>query len=174
MPDPAERPPIATQPISLVLVAHNAAADIEAVVKAWTHQLDALARKYEILIVNDGSTDDTSILADMLQGQNHRVRALHHATPLGIGAALRSGIAAAQHPLLAYTTCDRQYQAGEIKRLLDLIDKVDLVTGYRLWLPVPPLLRALGRVYRIFVRVLFGVPLDPLPCWLGDRGQVKR
>src|SRR5205823_9749889 len=55
MPEPAERPPIATQPISLVLVAHNAAADIEGVVKSWTTQLDALARPYEILIVDDGS-----------------------------------------------------------------------------------------------------------------------
>ena len=44
MPEPAERPPIATQPISLVLVAHNAAADIEGVVKSWTTQLDGLAR----------------------------------------------------------------------------------------------------------------------------------
>src|SRR5204863_8327961 len=63
---------------------------------------------------------------------------------------------------------------GEFKRLLDKIDKVDLVTGYRLWLPVPPLLRVLGRIYRGFVRVVFGIPLEPLPAWLGDHGQRKR
>src|SRR5207247_11064353 len=102
MPDPAERPPIASEPISLVLVAHNAAAEVEAVTAAWHTQLGGLARPYEILLVNDGSTDDTALLADMLAAKNPRVRVIHHTTRLGFGVALRSGFAAAQHPLLAY------------------------------------------------------------------------
>src|SRR5438105_6139370 len=117
MPEPAERPPIATQPISLVLVAHNAAADIEGVVKSWRAQLDGLARPYEILLVNDGSTDDTTMLADMLAAKNPRLRVIHHTTRLGFGVALRSGFAAAQYPLLAYTTCDKQYDPADFKRL---------------------------------------------------------
>ncbi len=174
MPDPAERPPIAASPLSLILVAHNAAAEVEAVVKAWAVQLDALSRPYEILLVDDGSNDDTPVLTDLLADQSKRVKALHHASPQGFGAALRSGLAAAKHPLLAYCTCDRQYQPGELKRFLEMIDKVDLVTGYRQWLPVPRLLKVLGTVWRGLVRVLFGIPLEPLPCWLGDRGQQKR
>jgi glycosyltransferase involved in cell wall biosynthesis len=174
MPEPAERPLIATQPISLVLAAHNAAADVEVVVAEWHTVLDGLVRPYEIILVNDGSTDDTTMLADLLASRFSRLRVIHHAFRQGFGAALRSGIAAAQHPLLAYTTCDKQYLPAELKRLLDSIDKVDLVTGYRQWLRVPQLLRGLGLVYRIFVRVIFGIPLEPLPCWLGDKGQVKR
>jgi glycosyltransferase involved in cell wall biosynthesis len=174
MPDPVERPPIATQPISLILVAHNAAADLEVVLAAWHAVLDPLGRPCEIILVDDGSTDDTPTLADLLAGQHPQLHVIHHPTRQGFGAALRSGLAKAQHALLTYTTCDKQYHPGELLRLLDLIDKVDLVTGYRLWLRVPPVLRALGRVYRLFIRVLFGIPLEPLPCWLGDKGQIKR
>jgi glycosyltransferase involved in cell wall biosynthesis len=174
MPDVAERPPIATQPISVLLIAYNAAVDVEAVVTAWRSVLEALQRPFEIILVNDGSTDDTAMLVDILASEQPRLQVVHHATRLGFGAALRSALAKAQYPLLAYTTCDKQYDPADFKRLLELIDKVDLVTGLRQWLPVPRGLRALGRIYRILIRVLFGIPLDPLRCWLGDRGQIKR
>jgi len=174
MPDNTDRLPIANQPLSLVLVACNAAADIESVVAAWNVQLDTLGRATEIIVVDDGSTDETSALASKLAAQNKRVRFIHHPTRLGFGDALKSGFAAAKHPLLAYTTCDRQYQPADLKLFLDQIDKVDLVTGYRQWLSVPGGLRTLGWIYRLAIRVLFGVPLDPLPSWLGDHGQRKR
>src|SRR5262249_42578980 len=102
------------------------------------------------------------------------LRVLHHVAPLGFGAALRAGVAAARQPLLATSTGDRQYQPADLRGLLERIDKVDLVTGYRCWRPVPRLLRWLGAVYRLAVRVLFGISLEPLPCWLGEQGQKKR
>jgi glycosyltransferase involved in cell wall biosynthesis len=174
MPDVVERPPIAKEPISLILVAHNAAADLDVVLRAWSSFLDSLIRPFEIILVNDGSTDETPTVADMLASRSSRLRIIHHTTRQGFGAALRSGMPVAQYPLLAYSTCDRQYQPTDLQRHLDLIDKVDLVIGYRNWLPVPPLWQVLGKIYRGLVRVLFGIPLEPLPCWLGDHGQLKR
>ena len=169
-----ERPAIATAPLTLVLVACNAGADIEAVVAAWVEQLQTRKQDWEIILVNDGSTDDTQIRADILTSRYERFRVIHLASRLGFGGAIRSGISAAKNPLLAYTTCDLQYQPGQLKLFLEQIDKVDLVTGYRLWQPVPPLVRWLGRCWRIGLRVLFGISLEPLPCWLGDNGQRKR
>jgi dolichol-phosphate mannosyltransferase len=174
MSEPTSRLPIASQPLSMVLVACNVAADIESVVATWNVQLDALNRSAEIILVDDGSTDETPALADKIATQNKRVRVFHHPTRQGFGDALRTGIAAAKHPLVAHTTCDRQYQPAELKLFLEHIDKVDVVTGYRQWLPVPPTLRFMGRIYRLAIRVLFGVPLEPLPSWLGDHGQRKR
>jgi glycosyltransferase involved in cell wall biosynthesis len=147
---------------------------MEAVVADWIDLLEARALPYEIILVDDGSTDSTPMLADLLTSRFPHIRVLHHASRLGFGAALRSGLAAARHPLLAYSTCDRQYQPADLKRFLELIDKVDLVTGYRLWLPTPPLVRWLGWIYRMVMRVAFGVSLEPRPCWLGDDGQKKR
>src|SRR5437868_6255609 len=119
MPDAAERPPIAKEPISLILVAHNAGADFETVLRAWTSFLDSLKRPYEILLVNDGSTDETAANADQLAARSSRLRVVHHATRQGFGAALRSALPLAQYPLLATSTCDKQYQPTDLQRHLD-------------------------------------------------------
>jgi glycosyltransferase involved in cell wall biosynthesis len=174
MPEPDLRTAISHESISLVLLACNASAHVEALLGEWSDILDGLKRPCEIILVDDGSTDATPAMADALASRFPQLRVLHHASRMGMGAALRSGIAAARYPLLAYTTCDRQYQPGDLQRLLEAIDKVDLVIGYRLWLQTPPLLRRLGSIYRGAVRVLFGIPLDPLPSWLGHGGQKKR
>jgi hypothetical protein len=99
---------------------------------------------------------------------------VRHPQPRGPGAALRSGLAVATKPLLFYTTADRQYQPADLKRLLAEIDKVHLVSGFRLWQPVPRLLRWLGRGGRLLLRVLLGLSLDPLPGWLGGREYLYR
>jgi glycosyltransferase involved in cell wall biosynthesis len=174
MPEPVPHPPIRHEPLSLLLIACNVAVSMEAVVADWIGLLEGRALPYEIVVVDDGSTDSTPMLADLLASRFSHIRVLHHASRQGFGAALRSGLAAARHPLLAYTTCDRQYLPADLKRFLELIDKVDLVTGYRLWLPTPPLVRWLGWLYRFFMRVVFGITLEPRPCWLGDNGQKKR
>src|SRR5438094_2136039 len=129
--DAAARPPIATEPLSVVLPAHNAAADVEEVVRSWVAVGDELKRSCEILIVDDGSTDDTVTRADNLALQFPELHVLRHATRRGLGAALRTGIAAAKHPLLFYTLGNKQYQPADLKRLLEHIDKADVVTGYR-------------------------------------------
>src|SRR5437868_5779695 len=99
MPEHPELPPIAQEPISLVLPVWNETSVLEEVVKGWTAYLDGLNRDYEILVVDDGSTDGTGPLVDILAQQSSRVRPFHHETHRGIGAALATGIAAARYPL---------------------------------------------------------------------------
>jgi hypothetical protein len=69
--------------------------------------------------------------------------------------------------LLFCSTCDRQYEPEDLKKLLAEIDKVDLVTGFRVSRPMPLGLRALGFLYRALIRILFGVSLEKRPAWLG-------
>jgi hypothetical protein len=99
--------------------------------------------------------------------REQRVCFLRHATRQGSGAALRTGLAAARHPLLLTATCDPQFQPGDLPKLLEEMDKVHLVAGYRVWQRVPWPLRWLGRLYRVAVRLLLANPLEPLPGWLG-------
>jgi glycosyltransferase involved in cell wall biosynthesis len=174
MPDPCERPPIAGAPLSAVLLAYNEGPTFEEVVTAWLAYLNGLQREYEILLVDDGSTDETGAWADALAGRYPRLQVLHHDRRRGFGAALRTGIAAARHPLVFYTTCDRQYEPSDLKVLFDLINQVDLVTGIRVWQPVPGWLRFLDGLYRRIARVVFGVPLEPRKVWLGWSGLGRR
>jgi glycosyltransferase involved in cell wall biosynthesis len=174
MPDLKPLPPIADQPISTILLAHNDEAHLEAVVAEWITLLDGLKREYELLLVDDGSTDRTAVIADSITSRFGQLRVLRHDEHRGKGAALRTGLAAATKPLVFYTTADRQYQPADFKRLLAEIDKVHLVSGFRCWQPVPPVLRWLGRAWRLFLRVFLSLTPEPLPGWLGWREHLYR
>jgi glycosyltransferase involved in cell wall biosynthesis len=174
MPDLPPLPPIAGQPLSVVLLAHNEEPHLEAVVGEWAALLDGLGRDYELILVDDGSSDRTGEMAQALTAQLGRLRVLRHAEHRGAGAALRTGLAEARQPLFFYTTCDRQYEPADLKRLLAEIDKVHLISGFRRWQPVPLGLRGLGVAYRVLLRVFFGFAPEPLPGWLGGREHLYR
>ena len=78
MPEPAKRPAIATEALSLVLPVHNAGADLDALVSPWVDFLERRQRPYEVLLVNDGSTDDTAARADELAQKWPALRCFNH------------------------------------------------------------------------------------------------
>jgi glycosyltransferase involved in cell wall biosynthesis len=164
-------PPVRNEPISLVLTARNDAAHLEGIVAAWAAELDSLGSEYEILLVDDGSTDETPRLAGGLTSRFPRLRLLGHTAPRGSGAALRTALPAVRHPLLLTAPADPQYEPTSLKALLERIDDAHLVVGHRVWQPVPLPLRVLGFGARVFLRVLFDLPSDPTPGWLGARGE---
>lgn len=168
MPDLPPLPPIALDPLSVVLLAHNAEGHLEEVVNGWLTFLNGLGREYELLLVDDGSTDRTAELA----ARSPRVRLLRHASPQGIGAALRTGVAEARYSLLAHAPCDRQFRPDDLKRLLAEIDKSHLVSAYRVMQPVPAWLRYPGRVLRFLINRLFAVSLEEGPGWLGWKAHL--
>ena len=152
-----------------MLLAHNDEAHAESVLEAWCKQLDQLQRDYEVIVVDDGSRDRTAEIVSRVGQEQPRVKLVRHQQPQGDGAALKSGLAESRHPLLFYSTCDRQYLPVDLHLLLAEIDKVHLVSGYRRWQPVPHVLQGVGRLWRIAMRLLFSVTFEPLPGWLGTR-----
>ena len=89
--------------LSYFFPAHNEAENLRALVAEALATLPALAARFEIVIVDDGSRDATPAIAEELAAAHPEVRAVHHRTNLGYGAALRTGFAAAQYELLAFT-----------------------------------------------------------------------
>jgi hypothetical protein len=156
------------------LIAHNAAADVEALLAEWLAQLEGIGRDYEVLLVDDGSADDTAARASAVAERHPKVRVVRHDFPQGEGAALRTALPLARHPLLFYTLCRPCYQPAYLPRLFEHIDKVHVISGYRAGLPVPRTLRSLGWLWRLFCRVVFSNPQTPLPGWLGWKGQAGR
>src|SRR5216110_3456421 len=114
MDQPTDRPRVSKEPISALLPAFNQAAGLEPIAESWHRALEKLDRPFEILIVNDASTDATADVAAKLAARHPAVRVLTHERRRGFGASLRSGLAAAQHPLVFYTACDYPYPPGEI------------------------------------------------------------
>ncbi len=160
-------PSISGAAISVLLLAHNEQAHVGDVVESWMKQLAGLRRDYQIIVVDDGSTDRTAEILDGLARQQPHLQVLRHSTALGNGAALKTGLAAARHPLLFYTTCDRQYLPVDLHPLLAEIDKLHMVAGYRRWQQAPRWLQRLGKIWRAIAKVTVNLPMEPLPGWLG-------
>jgi len=169
-----EKPKIATAPLSVVLVSCNAGNDLRDIVLAWSTLLDGLARDYEIIVVDEASTDGTGAAAELLRNDFPRLQVFRQVTRRGVGAALRIGITAARHPLLFYTTCNKQFQPPDLIKLLDAIDRADVVTGYRVGRPTPGWYAVLRGLNYIFARVVFGLELEVQDCWLGRQGWGRR
>ena len=94
--------------------------------------LEKLNADFEVIIVNDGSSDATAKIADEIAAKNNRVKVVHHPTNLGYGAALQSGFKTASKELVFYTDGDGQFDINEMPPLLPLMQQYDIVTCYRL------------------------------------------
>lgn len=161
-------PPTRVPRLSYFFPAHNEEANLEGLVEEALAVLPTLAETFEIIAVDDGSRDRTAAIADELAARHPGlVRAVHHPTNLGYGAALRSGFAAASHDLVAFTDGDRQFHVADIGRLtarLSESDAPDVVVGYRIK-RADPLIRTLyARAYRLANRIFFGLRVTDVDC----------
>jgi glycosyltransferase involved in cell wall biosynthesis len=163
-----ERARRTTPELSYFFPAHDEAENIEGLVAEALQALPALAQRFEIIAVNDGSRDGTAQLADRLAAEHPgMVRVVHHPTNLGYGTALRSGFGAARYRLVAFTDGDRQFRVADLGRLLERLeqgDRPDVVAGYRLKRADPPLRLVYARLYRLCLRLFFGLGVRDVDC----------
>ena len=154
--------------LSYFFPAHNEEANVLGLVEEALETLPGLAETFEIVIVADGSRDGTGRIADELTAAHPGiVRAVHHPTNLGYGAALRSGFRAARFDHVAYTDGDRQFRVPDIARLIDRLaepDRPDVVVGYRIKRADPPARTVYARAYRLANRIFFGLRLRDVDC----------
>lgn len=150
--------------LSLVLPAHNEAANIEAVVTRALDVLPRVVRDVEIIVVNDGSHDQTGAIIDRLAGEHSRVQTVHHPVNRGYGAALTSGFRAATGDSIMFMDADRQFDIADINALLPYVPYYDIVAGYRIQRRDPLYRRLYGKLFGIVVWGLFGVHLRDTDC----------
>jgi glycosyltransferase involved in cell wall biosynthesis len=154
--------------LSYFFPAHNEAGNVEALVLDALAALPALAERYEIIIVNDGSSDLTGALADGLaEAHPGIVRVVHHPTNLGYGAALRSGFRVARFEWMAFTDGDRQFAVPDLGRLTARIaepDQPDVVVGFRIRRADPPIRTLYAKSYRLANRIFFGLRITDVDC----------
>jgi glycosyltransferase involved in cell wall biosynthesis len=154
--------------LSYFFPAHNEEANVRELVAEALETLPSLAEAFEIIVVDDGSRDATGPIADELAAANPDVvRAVHHPTNLGYGAALLSGFRASRHELVAFTDGDRQFRVADIGLLtvrLGEADHPDVVVGYRIKRADPIIRTIYARLYRFANRVWFGLKVRDVDC----------
>ena len=150
--------------ISAVLPVHDEAPNLGQVTARTIEALEDTAPDFEIIIVDDGSKDATSRLADGLAARDPRVRVVHHARRRGYGAALRAGIAEASKQFIWCLDADGQYNPADLSRLAQFDDAYDLVAGYRARRADSILRRLLSGVYRLLIRVSLSIKARDPNC----------
>jgi glycosyltransferase involved in cell wall biosynthesis len=152
--------------ISVVSPAYNEAEGIRGVVSEWIGTLDGLGRPWEIIVVDDGSTDGT---AEAVEGLAHpRVQVLRLAANLGYGPALSAALARVKGRHVVTTDSDGQFKLSDLPALLAKLEGegLDVVTGWRRekqdsWPRV-----AADRLLNLIVRLGFGIRLRDTNCAL--------
>jgi glycosyltransferase involved in cell wall biosynthesis len=152
--------------LSIFFPAYNDAGTIASLVIASVKIAATLTDDFEVIVVNDGSRDDTSqILDELARIYPEHVRIVHHETNRGYGGALRTGFATASKDFVFYTDGDGQYDPTEVTLLWEKMSAdVDWVNGWKISRADPLHRIIIGRIYHHMVKLLFGLKVRDVDC----------
>jgi len=151
--------------LSVFFPAYNDSGTIASMVIRAVRAAATLTPDYEVIVVDDGSSDATPEIVDELARTYPAVRVVHHATNRGYGGALQTGFRSATKELIFYTDGDAQYDPAELAALWDKMGPdADLVNGYKISRSDPFHRIVIGRVYHHIVSIMFGLKVRDVDC----------
>jgi glycosyltransferase involved in cell wall biosynthesis len=152
--------------LSVFFPAYNDAPSLPALIHKTFAVLERYVDDYEVVVVNDGSYDDTGAVLEGLSREfSPRLRVETHPENRGYGGALRTGFATATREFVFYTDGDGQYDVGELPRLLELVTpQTGLVNGYKLERHDPAHRIWIGTIYNFCARLLFRIRIRDIDC----------
>ncbi len=150
--------------ISFFFPACNEEETVEELALRADKVLREITSEYEVIIVDDGSTDKTAEIADRLAAENRRIRVVHHPQNRGYGTALRSGFEAAKLDLIFYTDGDLQFDVSELPLLIPLIEDADIVSAFKKRRMDSWERKVVSWVYNRSLRIFFDLPFRDVNC----------
>lgn len=114
--------------LSIIIPAYNEEKIIEQIVQDLKNELNRLDLNYEIVVVNDGSTDKTKEILEKIPG----IKIINHPYNKGNGAALKTGIKNARYNYILFFDADGQHKPEYIKKFLEYSDQYDMIAGARI------------------------------------------
>jgi len=153
--------------LSLVIPAHNESANMESVLTRCLATLPAMSSDYEIVLVDDGSTDDTVAVAKRTMGAGaSRLTVVRHERKSGYGLTVADGLRAARGRYVAFMDGDGQFDPADLQTLAARLPDADLVTGRRRHRADPRYRLLIAGVFNILIRTLYGVRFRDVDCGL--------
>jgi len=150
--------------MSVIFPAFNEEGNIRSTVEAAVKVLPKVAMSWEIIVVDDGSSDATTAICDHLKVRYPEVEVISHGQNRGYGAALKSGIMAAKYDLIFFSDSDGQFDLRELQQLICWAEDYDIVAGYRAKRQ-DPLHRRINAVgWNVLVRLVLGIKIRDIDC----------
>lgn len=151
--------------LSVVLPAFNEQGNIERAVRTSAEAVAPLVDDYELVVVDDGSRDDTpAILKRLGEELGPHLQVVTHDTNLGYGIALRAGFDAAKGRYIFYTDADNQFDLRELERFLPALEGVDAILGYRVGRQDGAFRLMVSNGYNALASFAFGMHVRDLNC----------
>jgi len=152
--------------VSVFFPAYNDAPSLPGLLERTFETLRTHVRDYEVIVVNDGSADNTAeVLAELSARYSPHLRVVTHLQNRGYGGALLSGFRAARKDFVFYTDGDAQYDVRELPKLLELVRPgVGLVNGFKLERHDPAHRILIGKIYNFCARLLFRIRIRDIDC----------
>ncbi|MBI5045440.1 MAG: glycosyltransferase family 2 protein [Candidatus Niyogibacteria bacterium] len=150
--------------ISVFLPAFNEEGCIRDIVLEADQYLKSRFKDYEILVMSHGSTDSTDPIVRELATTTPNLKLVAREKNFGYANVLRDGFRSSTKDLIFYTDGDRQFDIKEMDLLLPLLDKYDIVTGYKLKRNDPLMRIWMSWFYNLTLRWLFGLKLKDINC----------
>src|SRR5690349_3949648 len=147
--------------VSFVIPMFNEELNIEHAIDAAVEALEKYAGDYEIVIVDDASTDSSPRLVEARAAQNQHIRMIRHERNRKLGGSLKTGFAAATKELVLYMDADLPFDPDVLGRAIRAMELTgaDVIAGYRLDRTIEGLKRTIySYVYNALIGVLFGWP----------------
>lgn len=153
--------------LSIFFPCYNEEKNIGNTVTKAVKVLNKIADKWEIIIINDGSKDNTATVALEIKKRFHpNIKIITHNPNRGYGAAFKSGLYNAKYKWIAFTDSDGQFDFSEIENFIKTqkSTKSDLVIGYYLGRKVSPLVVLSSKVWELIIYILFGLHVTDIDC----------
>jgi Glycosyl transferase family 2 len=164
IPTAGARDPRLLPGLSVVLPCYDEAANVAAAVHAARRAAARVADACEVVVVDDGSGDETAAIAAAEAARDARVRVVRHERNRGYGAAVRTGIEAARMPWVLLTDADLQFDLDELDGFLPWTAEADLVIGWRIDRRDPFVRRANAAAWNWLVQRVFGLGVRDVDC----------
>lgn len=151
--------------VSAFFPCYNDALSIGKMVRDVQGALKTRVDDFEVIVVNDGSADDSLEVLKRLATEIPELRIVHHETNKGYGGALQSGFAASTKQWVFYTDGDAQYDASEVALCIDAVTPTtDVVQGWKIGRGDSWYRKVIGRTYHHTVKRLFSLHVRDTDC----------
>lgn len=151
--------------LSIFVPTYNEEANISLIIEDVLKYVPALAKKWELIVVNDGSIDQTARIVKTYSERYSEIRLINHARNRGYGAAVKTGLRSARYDWIFFTDSDRQFRFEELASFISNRESADFVIGYRKKRrdPLVRLIIAQGFL-RLWNYLLFGLTVKDVDC----------